>query len=163
MPAAKIPQEISGDDLKVSDQRFTLSAISFTFNKMSYRVPSLPLITLSLAVGMVGGIYGIGGGAIIAPFFVTFFGLPVYTVAGAALAGTLFTSVVGVVFFQILAPLYPDLAVAPDWQLGLLFGLGGSAGMYCGAKLQRFVPAGLIKSILVFATMFTALHYLNIF
>lgn len=43
------------------------------------------IFTLSFVVGIVGGIYGIGGGAIIAPFFVTFFGLPVYTVAGAAL------------------------------------------------------------------------------
>ena len=39
---------------------------------------------------------GIGGGAIMAPFFVSVFGLPVYTVAGAALMGTLITSVAGV-------------------------------------------------------------------
>ena len=123
---------------------------------------SLPLIGLSLAVGMIGGIYGIGGGAIIAPFFVTFFGLPVYTVAGAALAGTLLTSVAGVAFFQIIAPFYPDMAIAPDWQLGLLFGLGGAAGMYCGARLQRFIPAAVIKSILAFAILFTAIRYLGI-
>lgn len=163
IPAAKVPRNISASDLKVSDQRFTFSSISFTFNNISYKVAALPLIILSLIVGMIGGIYGIGGGAIIAPFFVTFFGLPVYTVAGAALAGTLFTSIVGVAFFQFIAPLYPEMAVAPDWQLGLLFGLGGAAGMYCGAKLQRYVPATVIKSILVFATLFTALHYLNIF
>ena len=163
MPAAKIPRDDSTQDLRVSNQRFTLKSISFSFNNADYQVASFPLIGLSLAVGMIGGIYGIGGGAIIAPFFVTVFGLPVYTVAGAALAGTLLTSLAGVAFFQLIAPMYPDLAIAPDWQLGLLFGLGGAAGMYCGARLQRYIPAIAIKSILALAILFTAIRYLNIF
>ncbi len=162
MPAAKIPREQYTSQFRVSGQRFTLSAITFSFNNVQYRIGSLPLMGLSLAVGMVGGVYGIGGGAIIAPFLVTFFGLPVYSVAGAALAGTLLTSVAGVAFFHMIAPFYPEMAIAPDWQLGLLFGLGGAAGMYCGARLQRFVPARLIKSILAFAILFTAVRYLNI-
>jgi uncharacterized membrane protein YfcA len=163
MPAAKSPGADSTLELRVSNQQFTLKYISFSFNNEDYQVGSLPLICLSLAVGMIGGIYGIGGGAIIAPFFVTVFGLPVYTVAGAALAGTLLTSIAGVAFFQLLAPMYPNLAIAPDWQLGLLFGLGGAAGMYCGARLQRFVPAIAIKAILALAILFTALRYLNIY
>lgn len=163
IPTAEKKENFPTGNFRVLNQRFNLTSISFSFNNEQYRVASFPLIGLSLVVGMIGGIYGIGGGAIIAPFLVTFFRLPVYTVAGAALAGTLFTSIVGVAFFQILAPLYPEMAIAPDWLLGLLFGLGGSAGMYFGAKLQRFVPATLIKSILVFATLFTAIHYLNIF
>jgi uncharacterized membrane protein YfcA len=163
MPTGKIPRERPPQDSRIIDQRFTLTTISFVFNKKEYRVASLPLIGLSLVVGMIGGIYGIGGGAIIAPFFVTIFGLPVYTVAGAALAGTLLTSIAGVAFFQIIAPLYPDMVIAPDWRLGLLFGLGGAVGMYCGARLQRFVPAVFIKSTLAFAILFTAIRYLNIF
>ena len=162
IPAAKMPRKIPSENLQVTNQRFTLTAVSFSFDKKEYNISSLPLIGLSLVVGMVGGIYGIGGGAIIAPFFVTIFGLPVYTVAGAALAGTLLTSVAGVAFFQFLAPFYPNMIIAPDWQLGLLFGIGGAAGMYCGARLQRFVPATFIKSILAFAILFTAIRYLNI-
>jgi uncharacterized membrane protein YfcA len=163
MPAAKIRRDDSTQDLRVSNQRFTLKSISFSFNNVDYQVAAFPLITMSLAVGMIGGIYGIGGGAIIAPFFVTVFGLPVYTVAGAALTGTLLTSIAGVAFFQFIAPLYPNLAIAPDWRLGLLFGLGGAAGMYCGARLQRYIPAAVIKSILAFAILFTGIRYLNIY
>ncbi len=162
MPAAKIPRNHSPQTDKVTNQQFSLSTISFTFKKEEFQVASISIIGLSLVVGIVGGIYGIGGGAIIAPFFVTFFGLPVYTVAGAALMGTLITSVAGVAFFQIIAPFYPYMVIAPDWQLGLLFGLGGAAGMYCGARLQRFVPAPFIKSILAFAILFTAVRYLGI-
>ncbi len=118
------------------------------------------VMALSLIVGMVGGVYGIGGGSIIAPFFVSFLGLPVYTVAGAALMGTFVTSVAGVIFYQILAPWYPGMAIAPDWLLGFLFGIGGFAGMYCGARLQRFVPARFIKWILVVCLLFTAMKYI---
>jgi hypothetical protein len=110
-------------------------------------------------VGIVGGIYGIGGGSIIAPFFVTFFGLPVYIVAGAALMGTFVTSIAGVAFYQIIAPFYPHLSVAPDWLLGILFGVGGMAGMYLGARCQKFVPARAIKWMLTGIMILTAAKY----
>ncbi len=139
---------------------FSLKRIAYSFYGERFEVPVWKLLVISAAVGIVGGIYGIGGGAIIAPIYVALFGLPVYTIAGAALMGTLITSVAGVIFYQALAPLYPDVAVAPDWALGVLFGLGGFAGMYCGARLQKFVPARFIKGILAGCTFFLSLKYL---
>jgi len=147
----------------VSNAFFTLKSLGYTFEGRQYEVSTLTIMLLSLTVGIIGGVYGIGGGAIIAPFFVSFLGLPVYTVAGATLMGTMITSIAGVLFFQAMAPFVPDMAVAPDWGLGLLFGLGGFAGMYCGARVQRFVPARLIKSILTFCILFTGLRYLGLF
>lgn len=147
----------------VSNTFFTVKSLGYTFEGKQYQVSTLTIMTLSLTVGIIGGVYGIGGGAIIAPFFVSFLGLPVYTVAGATLMGTMITSLAGVLFFQAMAPFVPDMAVAPDWGLGLLFGLGGFAGMYCGARVQRFVPARLIKSILTFCILFTGLRYLGLF
>ncbi|PRY19450.1 peptide deformylase [Pseudosporangium ferrugineum] len=49
---------------------------------------------LSLAVGVVGGIYGIGGGSILGPILVGR-GMPVAVVGPAALASTFVTSIVG--------------------------------------------------------------------
>jgi hypothetical protein len=137
-------------------QRFDALRLVYEFcgQKSDLSVPRLML--LSLAVGVIGGIYGIGGGAFIAPFLVTFFRIPIYIAAGAALMGTFVTSLAAVVFFQLLAPLYPHIAVAPDWALGLLFGIGGMAGMYCGARLQKFMPAGTIKAILAVCLLLTA-------
>jgi uncharacterized protein len=98
----------------VSRLRFDLKHLGYPFYGEQFTVPFWGIFALSFIVGIVGGIYGIGGGAIIAPFFVTFFGLPVYTVAGAALMGTFVTSVAGVIFYQAMAPFYPDMSVAPD-------------------------------------------------
>jgi uncharacterized membrane protein YfcA len=145
---------------RVSVTRFTLSRISYEFYGEVFDFSTPGIFTLSFIVGIVGGVYGIGGGAIIAPFFVAFFGLPVYTVAGAALMGTFITSVAGVGFYQAIAPFYPGLAVAPDYPLGLLFGLGGMAGMYCGARLQKHLPARAIKGMLAAVIIFMAGKYI---
>ncbi len=141
-------------------EKFSLSRIVYEFYGQRFDINAVGLMALSFIVGIIGGVYGIGGGAIIAPFFVSFFHLPVYTVAGAALMGTFVTSVAGVAFYQFIAPFYPNTPVAPDWLLGFLFGIGGCAGMYCGARLQKFVPAKAIKWILVFCILFPAIKYI---
>lgn len=140
-------------------KKFGINKMEYTFYGESYAVNPLVMISLSAFVGIVGGIYGIGGGAIIAPVFVAIFGLPVYTIAGACLMGTFLTSLTAVAFYQVLAPFYPHLAVAPDWTLGLLFGFGGAVGMYLGARAQKYVPANIIKWILAAILISTALRY----
>ncbi|PKN06978.1 MAG: hypothetical protein CVU73_14125 [Deltaproteobacteria bacterium HGW-Deltaproteobacteria-8] len=143
--------------------RFTTTRIAYEFYGETYEVPTFGILSLSFIVGIVGGVYGIGGGAIIAPFFVSFFGLPVYTVAGAALMGTFITSIAGVAFYQSIAPFYPSMSIAPDWLLGFLFGIGGMAGMYLGARCQKHVPARYIKWMLSILIVFLALKYVRDF
>jgi uncharacterized protein len=143
----------------VKVEKFSLSRITYTFYGHRFDINTIGIMSLSFIVGIVGGVYGIGGGAIIAPFFVSVFGLPVYTVAGAALMGTFVTSVAGVLFYQAMAPFYPTLNVAPDYALGILFGIGGAVGMYCGARMQKFIPARIIKYILAGCILFIAVKY----
>jgi len=145
---------------KVYIKKISLLSIEYGFYGQDFRINTAGIMALSFFVGIIGGVYGIGGGAIIAPFFISFFKLPVYTVAGAALMGTFVTSAAGVLFYQLIAPYYPDMAVAPDWALGCLFGIGGFGGMYCGARLQKFVSARIIKWILVVCILFTAAKYI---
>ncbi len=79
---------------------------------------------------------------------------------------TFLTSIVGVAFYTVIAPMYAStgLAIAPDWRLGLLFGIGGLMGMYCGARAQKYFPARLIKLILGIIIVGLALRYIsNIF
>lgn len=155
--AGQKPADAPFSAVKVT--HFNLKRLGYTFYDESFDVSFWGIFALSFIVGIVGGIYGIGGGSIIAPFFVTFFGLPVYTVAGAALMGTFVTSIAGVAFYQVIAPFYPNVAVAPDWFLGILFGVGGMAGMYLGARCQKFVPSKTIKWMLATIIICTAIKY----
>ncbi len=144
--------------------------VKFSFKRYSYRFygeiftfNTTGLLVLSFMVGIVGGTYGIGGGAIIAPFLVAFFGLPVYTIAGATLMATFVTSIAGVVFYAAIAPVFAHtgLAIAPDLTLGALFGAGGFLGIYCGARLQKYIPAKIIKIILILTLLFIAIRYIS--
>ncbi|MEW5994221.1 MAG: sulfite exporter TauE/SafE family protein [Candidatus Zixiibacteriota bacterium] len=141
-----------------------LRQVSYEFNGHRYRANLWSILLLSFAVGIIGGAYGIGGGAIIAPFLVTVFGLPVYTVAGAALFGTFVNSIAGVLIYLLVAQLFSSsgLVIAPDWLLGALFGIGGMFGIYVGARLQRFVPSRAIKGFLAACVVFIAVVYISV-
>jgi uncharacterized membrane protein YfcA len=149
-----------GGQARVRVEEFSIRRIVYRFSGRSFQINTAAITTFSAAIGIVGGIYGIGGGAIIAPFLVTIFGLPVYTIAGAALMGTFMTSIAGVIMYQLIAPLYPSLSIAPVWGLGVLFGAGGFAGIYLGARCQKYVPAKIIKWILIACIIFTAISYI---
>lgn len=96
------------------------------------------LTSLAVAVGVVGGVYGIGGGSLLGPILAGR-GMPVTRVAPAALAATFATSLVGAVSYALLS-LVSSGDVAPDWWLGLACGTGGLIGGYLGARLQPRLP-----------------------
>ncbi|RME69627.1 MAG: sulfite exporter TauE/SafE family protein [Nitrospirae bacterium] len=145
--------------IKITNTKVTPSRISFFFDGRVFSF-SVPLVFgVSLLVGIVGGIYGIGGGAIIAPFLVSILELPVYVVSGAVLMGTFSTSVFGLLFYSLL-PLKGGVTAPPDWALGALFGLGGLAGMYLGARFQKYMPERVIKAILTGVILAVAGKYI---
>jgi uncharacterized protein len=99
-------------------------------------------ICLGLAVGTVGGIYGIGGGSILAPILVGL-GFSVLEVAPAALAATFLTSLAGVITFALLS-FNGGGDIAPEWITGISLGLGGLGGGYVGAAAGKRVPERLL-------------------
>ncbi|MEW6066131.1 membrane protein [Desulforamulus profundi] len=167
---AKLKEENSGRmaaglpaEAVVKTKSVSWKKIEYEFWGDTYSFSTLAILSLALVVGLIGGIYGIGGGAIISPFCVAVLGLPVYTVAGAALAGTFITSIAGVVYYHILATtsIASQTAVAPDWLLGALFGIGGLLGTYVGARIQKFLPDKIIKVILTGLILFLAFSYIG--
>lgn len=158
-PKSKDAGTASALSHRVTVTAATMRTVEFEYDGERFRFSPAWVYGICFLVGIAGGIYGIGGGSIVAPFFVTIIGLPVYTVAGAALMGTFITSVAGVVFYHLLALLHPEIRIAPDWLLGILFGLGGFLGMYVGARTQKHVPARLIKGILCACVLFVAGKY----
>ncbi|MCX5366824.1 sulfite exporter TauE/SafE family protein [Streptomyces sp. NBC_00124] len=104
------------------------------------------LTGLALAVGVVGGIYGIGGGSLLGPILAGR-GLPVARVAPAALAATFATSLVGAAAYALLS-LVSSGDVAPNWWLGLACGTGGLIGGYLGARLQPRLPEQALRLLL---------------
>ncbi len=155
-------RRVTPAQFKVTAPILNIRRVGFEFNGQPYQARLWSILLLSFIVGIVGAAYGIGGGAIIAPFLVTVFGFPVYTVAGAALLGTLVSSLMGVFIYAAVGRLLgsSELAVDPDWLLGILFGIGGIPGIYVGARLQRYVPSRAIKAFLAACVLFVAVAYI---
>jgi uncharacterized protein len=121
-------------------------------------IPLPVLVTLSVAVGCIGGIYGIGGGSILAPVLIGS-GRKPSEVAPAALASTFVTSVAGVITFTILAA-HLHGPVAPDWPTGIALGAGGLAGAYTGARIQARLPDVLIRRLMGILVIAIGIRYL---
>lgn len=145
---------------RVKTSSWSIRRVSYEFLGDTFSFSAPALLLLALVVGLIGGTYGIGGGAIIAPFLAAIFELPIYTIAGAALMGTFLTSIAGVAIYYCLAPFCPGQAVAPDLALGALFGLGGFVGIYLGARLQKFISGKLIRIGLGVVISALALQYI---
>ncbi|MEW5744628.1 MAG: sulfite exporter TauE/SafE family protein [Nitrospirota bacterium] len=158
---AKVSAKTAGlpSDAVVRTTAVSPKRIEYEFRGERFAFSTVSMFVLALAVGIVGGAYGIGGGSIIAPFCVAVFHLPVYTIAGAALMGTFITSAAGALFFSLI-PSSGGVPTMPDWPLGILFGIGGFIGMYLGARAQKFVPQRAIKLMLGIVIVFLALGYI---
>ena len=123
--------------------------LEMSFAGQTYRLSLFKLVFVSLFIGLLGGAYGIGGGAIIAPVLVSVFRLPVYLAGGPSLLATFVSSLFGLFSYSHLWPWISGAQpVFPDWFLGLLLGLGGALGVYLGSSLQKYISARALQLLL---------------
>lgn len=122
----------------------------------AFGLPSMLLF--SFMAGLIGTAYGIGGGSFMVPLCLAVYRLPLYAIAGATLTATFLTSAIALAAYSVL-PTPTGAAVGPDWALGLAFGLGGLAGVYLGARLQKRVPQDWLKALLALLLAGLALRY----
>jgi len=123
-------------------------------------IPAPVLVILAGMVGCVGGIYGIGGGSILAPILIGS-GRRATEVAPAALASTFVTSVAGVITFTLLS-WHRHGPVAPSWPTGIALGVGGLAGGYTGARIQSRLPDVLIRRLVGVLVIAIGARYLRL-
>jgi uncharacterized membrane protein YfcA len=122
------------------------------------RLPRPVIGVIAAVAGCVGGIYGIGGGSILAPILVAD-GQPASQVAPAALSSTFVTSLAGVVTFSFLSA-HQHGSVAPDWPTGIALGVGGLAGGYVGARMHARMPETIIRRLLALVVVAIGIRFL---
>jgi uncharacterized protein len=115
--------------------------------------PRWRLNAVGLVAGLIGGVYGLGGAALIVPWLVSVERLPVSRVAGAGLVTTMVTSTIGLATFALAEVAGVGKADAPRWIEGLALGIGGLAGAVVGARLQPRVPVPALKVLLAVAAI----------
>ena len=111
-------------------------------------VPARRLFAVAAAAGTVGGIYGIGGAALVVPWLVSVEGRDIERVAGAALVMTFASSLVGLATFAIADTVDIGAAAAPHWANGIALGVGGFVGAIVGSRLVPHVPTPVLRAVL---------------
>jgi uncharacterized membrane protein YfcA len=124
------------------------------------RLAPRTVTVLALAIGIVGGVYGVGGGSLLGPILVGT-GMTVATVAPGALLSTVVSSTIGALTYALLSVINSG-AIVPNWPLGIACGLGGLIGGYLGALLQPHMPdTALRKTLGLLATGLAASYLIN--
>ncbi len=123
----------------------------------TYCLKPVIILFISILTGIIGGIYGIGGGAVLASFSILILNLPPVLISGSTLFITWINSILGV-FIYYIDPFKSGSQV--DFLLGTLFGLGGLVGVYLGQKIQKIIPQIFIKILYVLTLIFLSAKYL---
>ncbi|MEX2104549.1 MAG: sulfite exporter TauE/SafE family protein, partial [Bacilli bacterium] len=99
-------------------------------------------ITISFAVGLIQGMFGIGGGAILVPAMILLFWFPAHVAMATSMFVILLSSIFGSVSQMILGNI--------DWKILLWLAPGAWLGGQLGAWLARRLNSTiLVKSLRV--------------
>ncbi len=131
-------EKISGD---LDVQRTSLMRVNFSFAESRFSFNPVIVALTAFLIGIIAAAYGVGGGALIAPVLVSFFGLPIKAIAGANLVGTFAASVFGIAS-------YTSLGYPPNLENGVAMGLGGALGIFIGSRLQGSVEERKLRILL---------------
>lgn len=112
-----------------------------------YRVDVWKGVVVSLVVGILSSVFGIGGGIIHVPFLIVVLGLPVHVATATSHFVLSISTFVGAVTF--LAMGHVDLATTALMGLGILAGaqLGAHASVRAGSALIRQILAGSLALV----------------
>ncbi len=84
---------------KIITKSFSAARIEYYFMGVLYSCKTMHVYFIALFIGLIGGIYGLGGGALITPLLVSILSLPIYSVAGSALFFNFLNSITGVLVY----------------------------------------------------------------
>jgi uncharacterized membrane protein YfcA len=105
------------------------------------------LATIGLTVGLLSGLFGVGGGFLIVPALVTFASMGLSRAVGTSLLVMSLVGLAGVAGHLLQGREVP-------WEVTLLFVAGSVPGLFIGSALTRQLPRALLSKI--FAAMILA-------
>ncbi|WP_236687102.1 sulfite exporter TauE/SafE family protein [Ornithinibacillus californiensis] len=105
-----------------------------------YAVSPVFAFFLSLTVGMMSGLFGIGGGSIMVPAMILLFGFPVHIATATSMFMIFFVSVIGASTHIALGHIV--------WEYVLFFIPGAWIGGKLGAKTSQFLKGKTLEWVL---------------
>ena len=105
-------------------------------------------VIVGLAAGLLGGLFGVGGGLIIVPGLVSLAGMDRRLAHGTSLAATLPIAAASLITYVSHGNV--------DWAVALLLAIGAIVGAIVGTTLLHIVPKNVLIMVFVITVLATA-------
>lgn len=115
-----------------------------------YNVTIIPAFILSFAVGLLSGLFGIGGGTISVPAMILFFGIPVQIAIGTSMFMIFFISLISSSTHIFLGHIV--------WKYMLFFIIGSYIGGTVGAKTSKLFKGKTLEWFLKIVIIIAAIR-----
>lgn len=112
------------------------------------QVGYINMAIIGVVAGCLSGLLGIGGGIVLTPVLVTFFGVPIIQAASASLISVLLSSLLGSGLYLLEGQVNFNLAVT--------LALGTSIGSFLGAWMAPSISELVLKRVFAALTLLTA-------
>lgn len=114
----------------------------------------ISLIAIGVAAGLLSGMFGVGGGVIIVPSLVFFFGMSQQTASGTSLMALLLpVGLLGVFEYYRSG----KISTENIW-FGLIIALGLLAGAYFGARIAIDMSSDMLRRLFAVFLVFVAIR-----
>ncbi|ALX47177.1 sulfite exporter TauE/SafE family protein [Lentibacillus amyloliquefaciens] len=111
-----------------------------TENDTSGKTPVLSVFVISVIIGTISGLFGIGGGAMIVPAMLFLFGLSIHTATATSMFVILFISIMSAGTHIALGHVV--------WEYVIFFIIGAWVGGTLGAKVNQLIDSNVLEWIL---------------
>ena len=163
LQAGKAPNGLP-DDFKIETVQKSFKSVTIRYWGETQRLPVPVMVLIGFGVGVIASALGVGGGFMLVPILVTFYGLPMYVLVAATIPFVITLSLTGLISYAVIVPWLTGARAAPDWSFGLFVACGAILGSWLAAKTQRFIPEKLLKPMLGVVTgIVGVLYILNYF
>lgn len=133
--------------LEITDKTRTFVIDNETYQ---YNVRVVPAFILSFAVGLLSGLFGIGGGTISVPAMILFFGIPVQIAIGTSMFMIFFISLISSSTHIILGHIV--------WKYMLFFVIGSYVGGTVGARTSKLFKGKTLEWFLKIVIVIAAIR-----
>jgi len=125
---------------EVRPNQKSVKTVELAGERYHYKVSVIPAIILSLVVGVLSGLFGIGGGSIMVPAMMLLFGIPTHIATATSMFMIFFVSISGTITHFVQGHIL--------WEYVILFIPGAWIGGRLGAKVNQMLPGKTLEWIL---------------
>ncbi len=148
----KCGEDMTGCDIGLKIQKFTVSTCEFTFYGVPFKFnPLIPFIG-GMVISAIAAFLGVGGGFLLVPFLTSVTQLPMYLAAGTSALAVLVSMVTSII--TLISKGTPI-----EWGFIGIELVGIAVGSFVGPMTSKYLSDSLMKRIFIILSLYIGVGY----